>query len=507
MRAPGVHILRCVGPDGGAHRRGHGLVDEDEVHHGCWNCGQILCDQPHGPVLDAEANHGRQRGAERWGDKPLHRQRGPERAQVVEGLGGERHEHEQQHVQLGAVVHEDVVHVPGHRGEVEGDGLHDGGPAAQAAQVASAHEPHAAGGDLPEEARAGTELHLAPLLPLKDVGVQGPLVAGVDVEAGEDVLGQVDVRRGLGHGAAVRGPEAVHEVWVAVVHAHVEEAQQPLHQGAERPLGVGHDGAHQPVRPREDVLSEADDPGSQGQPVLGAASRGLRVEALENHGHLERLSRVAAHVGVHHLQEVALGEAQRAQLVPRLALREVALGADQQPAGPREHVDHLDRPVVLLALVPSADAEVAVLDQDAGVLEHHALVLAAAPYVLVNQLLEARMCLPALEIDSHEERVAFMLAQHVMQILVALVRLHLLTHHLSAVRRATHQRHPLVLQDATDRVESPADEVLEIGCSATGRARATHGANPAQPHLALRDLVQAPGGLDGRDERVLQRAA
>mmetsp|Transcript_34641 Transcript_34641/g.83119 ORF Transcript_34641/g.83119 Transcript_34641/m.83119 type:complete len:254 (+) Transcript_34641:3785-4546(+) len=240
-----------------------------------------------------------------------------------------------------------------------------------------------------------------------------------------------------------------------VVHAHPQPCLHALDGGTEAPLRHRVDIAADAMRHREDVLAEADDSRLEVQAVLVVALQDLvLVEALQHHGHLEGLPRVAAHVGVHHLNEVALGEAQRAQLVARLALCQVPHRADQQPPGARQHVHHLNGPT---------GAGSAVLDEHAGMLETDLCpgITGREAHVRIHHLLQLGVALAAHEVDADKEGAARVLGHHVVHVAVALGDVGLLQPRQTAVHGAVGEHGRVLVHHLLHRVEAPGPEALQ----------------------------------------------
>mmetsp|Transcript_361 Transcript_361/g.974 ORF Transcript_361/g.974 Transcript_361/m.974 type:complete len:273 (-) Transcript_361:5116-5934(-) len=261
--------------------------------------------------------------------------------------------------------------------------------------------------------------------------MKGLLMADLDIQACEDVFGQVDMGRSLGDRATVGRPEAVHEVRVAVMHSDREEFKEPLDQRAEGPLRVRHDLPHKAMLPGKDVLPEADDPGLKLEAVIVISfSQSPTMETLQHNGNLKGLPRIAAHVGIHHLHIVALSEAERPELVSCLALGQVSHSTDQEATCPGEHMNDLNGP-------GTAGASLPIPDEDAGMPESHggprhtsvALFRGKGSllgHMSVNHLLQLWVTLTPLKVNAHEEWIACVLRQHVMHIVLSLRELRLL---------------------------------------------------------------------------------
>mmetsp|Transcript_6067 Transcript_6067/g.12868 ORF Transcript_6067/g.12868 Transcript_6067/m.12868 type:complete len:787 (-) Transcript_6067:3102-5462(-) len=318
-----------------AHGRRHVLVLEDEEEGRREDARDRVVDRRHRALLEDHLAELREEAHKPHGDDPLRAEGGAERRELPGPVAGELEEDKEAEVDVDGHVHEEVAHVEGHRGEVEGERVQDADPLAQQVVVPRADHGDAAACYLREEVRGRVEGSLPPLLELERVDVDRRLGAHVHVVAGEDVLAEVHHRGRLAHAASVPRPEAVHEVGMPVVHAHPHAAEEALVDGPEGPLGGGvalPDGA---LPACEDVLAEAQIAAERRHAVLLVQ----RHEGAEDVGDLEALADVGAHVAVERLDAVPFREAKGVELVPRLALRLVLALAQPQRELPWQHLE------------------------------------------------------------------------------------------------------------------------------------------------------------------------
>ena len=104
------------------------------------------------------------KGAE--GDDPLGGQERIQLPHVIQALGGQCEEHEDEDVGTHRDVRHQVVKVKSHRGEVKGEGIRDVHATGEDLQVPRSHHAHVPAGHFREEQRGRVEGHLAALLPL-----------------------------------------------------------------------------------------------------------------------------------------------------------------------------------------------------------------------------------------------------------------------------------------------------------------------------------------------------
>mmetsp|Transcript_54206 Transcript_54206/g.96918 ORF Transcript_54206/g.96918 Transcript_54206/m.96918 type:complete len:204 (+) Transcript_54206:1646-2257(+) len=201
---------------------------------------------------------------------------------------------------------------------------------------------------------------------------------------------------------------------MTVVHSHGQKLEKALHQCPEGPLCICHNFSNQAMLACEDVFTKANDACLQMESMITpAVFHQSFMETLQNYRHFEGLTAVATHVSIHHLKEMAFSKAQRPELVASFALGKVALRAYQQATCTGKHMHNLNGPILLLRVV-------LVSDQDTGMLESQgARSLACRGQVLVNELLKSRMDLAPLEVDGYEEGVAFVLSEHIMQVMIS----------------------------------------------------------------------------------------
>ena len=179
---------------------------------------------------------------------------------------------------------------------------------AQTVEVAARALERVARGDLELEAVDRGEAHVAPLAAVDVLKVLDARAAQHRVEAGEDVLRDVQRLRGLRDAAARHRPHLVPHVGVAVVEAHHQRPrQEALHHRAKHKLVRRREARHRAAALREDVLAEADD-------------AHVAAEELEQVAQLVCLAEVVVLVHVERLQVLAAREDDRVVLVLGLAL-------------------------------------------------------------------------------------------------------------------------------------------------------------------------------------------
>mmetsp|Transcript_109450 Transcript_109450/g.266050 ORF Transcript_109450/g.266050 Transcript_109450/m.266050 type:complete len:257 (+) Transcript_109450:1527-2297(+) len=255
----------------------------------------------YGTVLQDHLEKLRNQAHDAHGYNPLSTECRAEAVKPAKVHVGESKCNKEQDVQVYGQVNYVVADIESNGSEVEGQRVKDADAFTEEVVVARADDCDAPSGNLGEEVRCRVESGLAALLELQCVNVRRGLLTHAHIVTGKDVLAEVHHRRALAHAAPVPGPEAVHEVGVAVVHARADAAEEPLVDRAEGPLGGRVALAHGALAAGEDVLAEADVAGRGGDPIALVQGH----EEPQHVGHLEALADEDAHVAVHGLHVVA----------------------------------------------------------------------------------------------------------------------------------------------------------------------------------------------------------